>query len=165
MEEMSPYRQAIAYYGDELATVIACFLNCGHVVSGPDCLIFAREVPRGAPQDLIDDPWHVFEPEECDTWLIWYASGTLEAILNRIPWTHKYLAYDKYGVLRWRELQPLLDRFRVQPDHKEDGKTCQSAEAQPKKRAPGDASSPGSTESSEPETFRSAHLRAQTLAI
>jgi len=57
----------------------------GYVLSTPKLFIAAHPVPHEAPMELIENPLHVFAPEECDCWFVDMAAGDLTKIWDYFP--------------------------------------------------------------------------------
>lgn len=114
---MTPVEQAAAVYSREWCASsfredLEAHLLGGYVHSTPAAFVMARPVCSTADEGLILDPWHSFDPAECDAWLVWLAAGDLAAMLQFLPYELPRIGWQKRNRLRWYGVQSALDGFQ-----------------------------------------------------
>ncbi len=113
---MTPVEQAAAVYGREWCAAsfredLEAHLLGGYVHSTPAAFVMARPVCSTAQEGLILDPWHSFEPAECDAWLIWLAAGHVAGLLELFPYRLPLLGWQKRNRLRWHGFESALAKL------------------------------------------------------
>lgn len=103
---MNPIVQARAVYDAEPCA--RCFeedleahLMHGWTVSTPEVFVMARLVPKSGDPEYLVDPWHVWAPEDCDTWLIYLAAGAVQVLPSLAPIRTRYVAFERSNRLRF----------------------------------------------------------------
>lgn len=103
---MTPAQQAAAVYRrEECARTFqedleAHMLN-GYVFNTPTFFMMGRPVARLADPKLIVNPWHKFEREACDCWLVYLYAGDLREWLRYVPYRLPWVGFERGNVLRF----------------------------------------------------------------
>lgn len=114
---MTPVELAAAVYEREPCAAtfsqdLEAHLCAGYVHSIPSGFVMARPVCSTADVELILDPWHTFERDECDAWLIWLAAGDLSALLQFFPFPLPLIGWQKRNKLRFHGFESVIDRLQ-----------------------------------------------------
>lgn len=86
------YQSAEAFRDD-----LAAHLVNGYVFSTPEDFVMARPVNLSAPHVAIVNPWHSFEHEDPNAWLVYAAAGSRQNVLAFLPYPLEYLAWHRRG--------------------------------------------------------------------
>ena len=102
---MTPVWMAAAVYEAEpcarsFREDLEAHLQNGYVISTPTAFVMGRPVDSGADPAQIVDPWHEFDPEECDAWLVYLAAGNIADVLRQEPFPLTFFMWERKNVLR-----------------------------------------------------------------
>jgi hypothetical protein len=70
----------------------------GYVLSTPKLFICAHPVRRDAEMSLIENPMHVFAPEDCDCWFVDMGAGDLSRIWDYFPIELPFAMWNNRGI-------------------------------------------------------------------
>ena len=102
---MTPVWMAAAVYEAEpcarsFREDLEAHLQNGYVFSTPTAFVMGRPVDSGADPAQIVDPWHGFNPAECDAWLVYLAAGNIADVLRQEPFQLTFFMWERKNVLR-----------------------------------------------------------------
>lgn len=99
-------------------------LSAGYCVSSPDYYICAKPVIRDHPE--MENLNFSFNPEECDCWFVWMASGDLRLLWTVLPHDLRWTAFYRHGTsrIRYYNTDKLRRRSHGRQSTKSTTKTC-----------------------------------------
>lgn len=102
---MTPVWMAAAVYESEpcarsFREDLEAHLQNGYVFSTPTAFVMGRPVDSGADPAQIVDPWHGFDPAQCDAWLVYLAAGNIADVLRQEPFALTFYLWERKNVLR-----------------------------------------------------------------
>lgn len=103
---VSPVELAAAVYSSEpcartFKEDLEASLLHGHVHCTPELFVMGRAVVSTAPRDEIVNPWHVFQADKCDAWMIYLAAGNLAKALAFVPFALPLICFERSNSLRF----------------------------------------------------------------
>jgi hypothetical protein len=118
-DSMTPVEHAAAVYGSEACARtfredLEAHLFNGYVFNTPDLFVMGRAVNSTADAAAIVDPWHAFESERCDAWLVYLAAGDLGKLIELFPYPLPKIGFERMNKLRFYrfcEFTPRLKRL------------------------------------------------------
>ncbi len=98
--EPTPFDLAAAVYDRETCArtfEADLYWHClrGYVVSTPEAFAMVRLVKRDWPLEWLRDPSRTASPAESDCWWIWLLAGDMDAASRWLPFSKKWLAFEK----------------------------------------------------------------------
>jgi len=113
---MSPYDKARAVYAGEengrsFSEDLTLHLRYGFVYSTPSLFIFGRPVRKDAPGLLIFDPRVRFQVVDC--WWVWLACGSLESLVEIIPFYLPWIGYQRKNMCRYWKTENLIRKIKL----------------------------------------------------
>lgn len=112
---MTPVEQAADFYlrtgqPRTFREDLEAHLLNGYVFSTPDCFLMARPVSSRADITVLADPFHTFDHDEHDTWLVWLAAGSMVSVkkyLTDPPYALPQVAWARHNRLRFYDTKTL----------------------------------------------------------
>ena len=103
---MTPVEGAAAVYEREgcartFREDLEAHLLHGYVFSTPSCFLMGRPVVKGADPVLIVNPWHVFERERCDCWMVYLCAGDMREAFVFAPYALPWVCWQRKNKLRY----------------------------------------------------------------
>ena len=113
---MTPIEQAAAVYSREwcarpFAEDLAAHLAGGYVYATPDFFAMGRPVPRGAPAEFIVNPWHTWEREQCDAWLVYLVAGDMSKAWLTFPFSLPWVIFERDNVIKTHRFESLRSKI------------------------------------------------------
>lgn len=78
-------------------------LLTGYAFQTPGFFCMGRAVMRDAPIELLLDPWHHFDEQEADAWLVWLVAGDMAKAWACFPSSKPWIGFQRLNRLRWRK--------------------------------------------------------------
>jgi hypothetical protein len=107
---MTPYEEAKAVWAKERCVRtfeedLHWHLLNGYVFSRPDFFIMGRHVNSKAGPELIVNPSWLFDPAECDCWMIYLMAGDCGAAFGILPFNLPLVCFERRNELRFAPLE------------------------------------------------------------
>ena len=114
--QLSPVEKAAGVYKSEpcartFREDLEAHLLCGYVYSSPGVFMMARPVVKEASEDLIVNPWHQFDKQQCNAWLVYLLAGDMKEAWDKRPFDLEFIGFERRNVLTFHPCEAFFRRF------------------------------------------------------
>lgn len=116
-ETLTPYEQAAQVYQQEpcarpFVEDLEAHLFNGYVFNTPDLFVMGRAVDSSAERAVIVNPWHTFDAEQCDAWLVYLAAGDLRKLIELFPYPLPKIGFERINKMRFYRFREFTARIQ-----------------------------------------------------